>query len=353
MEQIIFTTGLPNDFIDVHLPVAKPVYSVIYIYGYRQYSKGVRQICCGELAEIFDVSAERVEAVWEYWQKVGLVQILSASDGVLELAFLNAPAQNNAAKSKAAAHEPDPVPENQRIVSADFPEYSLEDIEAHLNDPEVRRLFYAAHTLLGKPLSDIERRMFLAFYDDLGLSVDVITVLLEYCVEKNKTHNNYLRTVAFDWASRGIATVDDAEEYIKLFSNEYREILRYYGVSGRDPIDKETEYMHKWLKTDGFTMEVIKKACERTIMNKARPSFAYTDGILKKWQQDNVHTIEQIESLEKSYYDGVKATRKSGQKAEKGREKPQTRFQNYKGRKWDYDKLALMEQEYLNRKVAE
>ena len=373
----MFTTAIPNDFLDIHLPVAKPIYSVVYIHGMRLFAKGARQICCSSMAEDFEISEERVLAIWEYWQQLGLVEILSAHDGVLELVFMNTSNAGNTAKKADAhadnththeAHLPSESSAKQttidktkepavsRVFVSEFPNYSLEDVRLHLEDPEVQRLFYAAHSLLGKPLNDIERRMFLAFYDDLGLCVDVISVMLEYCVEKGKTHNNYFRTVAYDWSERGIETVEDAEEYIRLFDNEYREILRYYGLRNREPIEKEIRYMEKWLKEDGFTMDVIKLACERTIMNIAQPSFAYTNGIFKKWKKDGVHTAEQVEALEQTYYDDIKevrATKKSGARSKRQKRGEKTRFHNYTGRKWDYEKLAQLEQAYINKKVAE
>ena len=353
MEQILFTTGIPNEFIDMHLPGANPTFSVIYIYGYRQYSKGATEICCEEMAEIFDITIKDVEKAWKYWEKTGLVEILSQNDGVLELSFLDA--RTAKAVSAPMAKIGGAEQKKARAKPEDFPEYSLKDIEAHLKDPEVARLFYAAESLTGKLLTDVERRMYLSFYDDLGLSVDVITVMLEYCVEKNKKHNNYLRTVARDWAERSISTVEEAEGYIDLFNNEYREILRSFGISGRDPIEKEMEYMHRWLKEEAFSMAMIKLACEKTIMNKGNASFAYADGIFRKWKKDNIHTPEQVKELEKSYYDSVKATRRLAEKS-KGKSKgkgARTKFQNYEGRKWDYEKLAQMEKEYIDRKIAE
>ena len=342
MEQIVFTTGIPNDFIDIHLPAAKPVYTVVYIYAFRQYDKGAKVVCCEELAETFDISVTTVEKIWKYWQSVGLVNILSNNDGVMELVFLNPSAQKT---------EPPKEPQKKPIIN-ESAEYSLEDVQLLLQDPEVERLFYTAETLTGKLLTDVERRMYLGFYDDLGLPVDVISVMLEYCVEKNKTHNNYLRTVAQDWSDRGISTAEEAEEYINLFNNEYREILRYFGISGRDPIEKEVEYMHRWLKEDGFTMDVIKLACERTIITKAQANFPYTDGIFRKWKQDDIKTAEQVEALEKTYYDGVKATRRTSKDKNETKAK-KTRFQNYKGRTWDYEKLARMENEYLDKYLSE
>jgi len=369
VEQIIFTTSIPNDFLDIHLPVAKPIYSVVYLHGYRQYARGERKICCNEIAEAFEISVKRVKAIWEYWQELGLVEILSSQDGIMELAFLYS-------ASKAPAVAPVVEQSSEYVVGAvggkvtrpaqqstyvsEFPDYSLEDVRQHLENPEVQRLFYTANHVLCKQINDIERRMFLAFYDDLGLCVDVISVMLEYCVNKGKTHNNYIRTVAHDWAERGIANAEEAEEYIRLFDNEYREILRFCGIRNRDPIGREIKFMEKWLKVDGYNMEMIKLACERTIMSKAQPHFGYTDGIIKRWKKDDIHTAEQVEALEKEYYDSIKATRLM-RKPQLGARKKQnvkrngvkSRFQNYKGRKWDYDKLAQMEHDYLNKKVAE
>ena len=339
MDQILFTTGIPNEFIDKYMPGANPVYSVIYIYGYRQFSKGATEISCEDMAEVFDITIKDVERAWKYWEKAGLVEIVSSNNGILTLAFMGV-------RFTAA-----PPKEPKKVVSGDYPEYSLKDVELHLKDKEVQRLFEVVHILTGKPLTDAERQMYLGFYDDLGLPVNVIAVLLEYCIDKNKTHNNYLRTVARDWSERGISTADEAEEYISLFNNEYREILRYFGVSGRDPIEKEVEYMHRWLKEEMWTMPVIKLACEKTVLSKGSVSFAYADGIFRKWKKDNIHTVEQIEALEKTYYDNVKTTRRPA--AKNSGEKPRAKFQNYKGRKWDYEKLAQMEKEYIDRKIAE
>ena len=387
MEHIVFTTAIPNSFIDKYLPSANPTFSVIYIYGFRQYSKGAEEISCENLAEDLGLLASDVVKAWEYWEKAGAVKILSRNGEKMSLAFINTDIKKEAKAETQEVYETEEAVEDiaeveevkvfktlsqaldegpeteqtelclpeeempKRPVVKEFPEYSLKDIEKHLCDPEVGRLFYMAESYMGKLLTDVERRMFLAFYDDLGLPVDVIEVLVDYCVTKNKTHNNYISTVARDWAERGIATLDQAEEYISLFNNEYREILRYFGISGREPIDKEISFMHKWMKEDNFSMDVIKLACERTIMNKANPNFSYADGILRKWKQDNITTIEQIKNLEKTYYDNIKTVNGKRSSAKSKKEKP--KFQNYEGRTWDYDKLAQMENEYLDRKIAD
>jgi phosphopantothenoylcysteine decarboxylase/phosphopantothenoylcysteine decarboxylase/phosphopantothenate--cysteine ligase len=209
----------------------------------------------------------------------------------------------------------------------DFTQYSLAETENLLKDPQVSLLFQRVEEILGKLLKDTERQMYLSFYDELGLSIGVIEFLLKYCLERGKKGNSYIRTVAQNWAEQGISEVEEAKEYVRLFNNEYRDILRFFGVTGRDPIPKEIEYMHRWLKEDSLPLEIIKLACEKTIINQAKVNFPYADSILNKWKQENIKTIEDIERLEKTYYDNITKWKRPI-KTDTSRNK----FQNFKGR---------------------
>jgi len=232
----------------------------------------------------------------------------------------------------------------------DSPEYSLDDVEQHLKDPHVALLFERVEKILGKLLKDNERQMYLGFYDDLAMPVELIVFMLEYCLERGKKGSSYLRTVAQNWVEQGIDTVEAAQEYVRLFNNEFRDILRAFGVSGRDPIAKEVQYMNRWLKDDAFPLQIIKLACEKAIMNKATVNFSYADGILNKWKEGNIQTIEQVEALEKAYYDNANNWKRPMQKQQSSGAK---KFQNYKGRKWDYDKLAKLELTYVDKEGVE
>ncbi|MCL2574968.1 MAG: DnaD domain protein [Defluviitaleaceae bacterium] len=227
--------------------------------------------------------------------------------------------------------------------------YTIEEVERHLQNPNVRVLFEMAEEILGKPLQERERQMFLEIYLDMGLEIDVIEFLLQYCVDNGKKANNYIKSVAQNWAERGIADADEAEEYIRLFNNEYRNIMRWLGNSGREPINKEIEYMQRWIKEDGYSMQIIQLACEKTIINKATANFPYADGILNKWRKQNITTPEQIEVLEKQYFEDkeINPFKRKIEKAVQPR-----RFQNFKGRTYDHERLAQLEREYVDRKLG-
>ncbi|MCL2234819.1 MAG: DnaD domain protein [Defluviitaleaceae bacterium] len=257
-------------------------------------------------------------------------------------------------KGRDVEHAPTAEPQTEAPTPAPpiQHQYSLAEVENHLRNPEVARLFRLVDDTLASQLSDTDRKMYLHFYDELGLPVDVIHFMLKFCLERGKRGNSYLRTVAENWAEQGIDSIQEAEEYIGLFNNEYREILRNFGITARDPIPKEVGFMHRWLKEDVFAMPLIKLACEKTIMSTGKPNFPYADGILAKWKAENITTVEQAEALQQEYYDNVKKFKRPLEQVERAKPKP-NKAQNYTGRTWDYDKLNRMERERIDRKVSE
>ncbi|MCL2170052.1 MAG: DnaD domain protein, partial [Defluviitaleaceae bacterium] len=238
------------------------------------------------------------------------------------------------------------------VVHFEAEQYTLEEARSHLQNPDVEELFHRIESLYGKLLKDSERLMFLSFYDELDMSVELIEFMVEYCLERGKKGAGYVRTVAQNWVEEGIADVETAKAHVGRFNNEYREILRAFGQTGRDPISKEIKYMKRWLTEDKFSMELIRLACEKTILSRANVNFPYADGILNKWKQENIQTVEEIEALEQDYYTNVNSWKRPMKKQTPASNQPK-KWQNYTGRKWDYEKLAQMEQEYLDKKAGE
>ena len=355
MIQIIFTTPILNEFLDKHMLSANPTFSLVYLFGYRQYAKGATYIDIEQMASAMNVLATDILKGWQYWQTCGLVRINSIDKGRIELSFHS----SIESETKKAEDEPKQETQQMDIVEVtekeepkrptvrELPNYSVDDIEKRLADKEIERLFFIAESMNGKLLTDIERKMYLGFHDDLGLSVDVIGVLLDYCISSGKKNHSYLKTVAFDWADRGISNVEEAEDYIARFSNKYKEILGYFGMIGREPIDREKRYFEEWV--ENWDMEIIQIACEKTIMQKGKISLSYTHGIFKNWKADDIKTIEDIQNLDDKYYEKIKEVReKKSKSSTKSSTKTSKTTQNFEGREWDFDKLEQMEWENLN-----
>ena len=150
-------------------------------------------------------------------------------------------------------------------------------------DEEFGTLLYFIQMYIKKNLSqhDVERVAYM--YESLGMSADLIEYMVESCVEKGKTSLRYMEKIAIDWYEKGIDSIEKAKKTAKIKPKEVWEIMKAFGISSRLPGSGEVSYMNKWLQEYAFSIDVIKEACDRTLLNAQKPSFHYADSILSRW----------------------------------------------------------------------
>ena len=170
---------------------------------------------------------------------------------------------------------------------------------------DFRSLCDEIQRLLGKNLNTEEMKILLGFVRYLGLSGDVISVLVCYCKDRarrmGKTRNPSLRTIekeAYAWAENGIDTMEEAARYIQRqnlrFSQEGK-ILQVMQIRGRNLTAPESRYIRQWLDM-GFDETTIGLAYERSCLNTGGLSWPYINKILLRWHEQGLHTLQQIQS---------------------------------------------------------
>lgn len=278
-------TIIENDFIDEYM--AEPqsaVFSLIYIYALRC-AMGNIEVDNSGIAEKFNILESDVVKAWEYWNKKGIIRLNKGEDYQIE--FLNI---QKKAKAEVA------VTTDKKVVRVtNRPVYKPTEIENVSNEnPEIAELFNMAQMLLSKTLSPNDMSLIFGLYDWLGLPLEVIAVLLTYCA-RHKKPMSYIEKVGIDWAEKGIATTEMAEDYLNMFYSEYKEILKSFGIVGRVANEEEQSYMYTWLKKYAMPLDIIKIACTRAIRNIGQASFKYTDTIIKNWYDKGIKTVEAVE----------------------------------------------------------
>lgn len=83
-------------------------------------------------------------------------------------------------------------------------------------------LIFLAETYLGRPLIRPEQTKLISFHDDLGMDIDLIDYLLEYCITRNHTSFIYIEKVAQTWAGAGIHTLAELQENNRRREEQYR-----------------------------------------------------------------------------------------------------------------------------------
>lgn len=214
-------------------------------------------------------------------------------------------------------------------------EYTLDEIKTFKNDPDISELFFILEVYLKHPLSSSDINTILYWYDELHFTADLIVHLVEYCLSKNHSSIKYMDKVALNWAEHNITTVEQAKEISAAHSQIYYTVLKALGISGRNLVTSEMEFLNKWTKTYLFDNEIIEEACRRTISAIHQPSFEYTDTILSNWFKNQVHTLSDIKRLDEIYSKNKKVTVNTTDKPVVKRNK----FNNFNQRNHDFDEL--------------
>ena len=190
------------------------------------------------------------------------------------------------------------------FVPGERPAYSENDvISAMDSNGDFRSLYGEIQRLLGKHLNTEELKILLGFSRYLGLSNDVISVLVCYCKEaaraRGSLRNPSLRTIekeAYAWAEQGIETLEQAAAYIRsrnLRASRMEKLKNQLQIRGRNLTAGEEKYAQSWLDM-GFADEVIGMAYERTCLNTGGLSWAYMNKILQRWHESGMHTAEEV-----------------------------------------------------------
>lgn len=322
-------TILTNNFIDNYMPRANGEFVKVYIYLLRLLSDSSSSFSLEQIADRLLCTERDIIRALKYWEKEKLLTLHFRNNEDITDITLNAPCvMPEASASREEVFQP-PV---SKIPSSLTPDRIK---ELKKND-EVVQLLYIAEQYLGKTLSPSEMNKILYFYDELKLSADLIEYLIEYSVSKGHKSMRYIETVATAWAQEGINTVEKARESGSRYSKEYFTILKFMGISGRNPVDTEISFMNTWLNDYGFSMDIIKEACSRTVLTTGQPSFQYADKILSDWKSRNVKDISDIRLLDEAYQ--KKKTEKASRKTSTGQKTPASnRFNNFHQREYDFD----------------
>ena len=109
--------------------------------------------------------------------------------------------------------------------------------------------------------------------------------------------------------------------------------MNAFGISNRDPGQRERDFIAKWTNVYGFGTDIIIEACNRTLKATHQPSFEYADSILKKWESANIRTQADILKADAQYE--LSRSKKKSQNVKN----PNNRFNNFSQRDTDIDSL--------------
>ena len=312
-------TPVSNIFIEKYMPKARGEFIKVYLLMLKHTTSGEPGINGTILASTLNLLESDIMNALNYWNDQGVIRLKSID------------AMNNFSIEFIDLAETSYESNNQ----VDF-------LEA-LNSKETHDMLKEIEKILGRTLSPKEMEMYLSWQRDFLFPSELILLLIEYCASKGKSDYRYIEKVALSWNDLNIRTMEQAQNYIKQTEDKWvkiRSILSYMGIKNGEIMKPQEELITKWLINYKFSVEIIEKACDICCQKLNRADFNYIDGILTKWNKDNIRTIDDIDTKNKAFRESYNKKKYINENNTNNKSNNySTGFNNFRGRSYDYDSL--------------
>lgn len=270
--------------------------------------------CSGRSCSVEEIAAntgvlpqEAADAVL-FWQQVNVLSAQSPQSAaempspVLTSPIMSPPPSDPVQPVINTAAEIPQAVEKQDISTKQRRSLSASEISQFLQDSDdIAELFKIAENALGL-LNHTKQDSIIWMYDYLGLKKEVIITLLFYCAGIEKTDPRYIETIAKSWAENEINTLSAAQDEVQKMTDSRSftgKIMKIFEMQRR-PTTKQAELISAW-QSEGFSIELISYAYEKTIENINKLNFDYINKILLSWKNNGFATIKDVQNSENDF----------------------------------------------------
>lgn len=273
---------VPSDIVDKHIKIAGATQLKVLLWLLRYASQSPDS---EDISKGLNLDRAEVEDALQYWIDAGII----VSDFAQETEKAYKP-QNDMKEQK---------PSLPKSKATTYIKPNVKQIIERTNeDPEIKFMFSEVQTMMSKTIGHDGQSTLLMLHDSFGLPVEVILMLVKYCVSINKASFVYISKVGRDWGEREIDTIEKADEQISRLltcSAAWNELRKLAGISTPQPTNAQMKYLESWENELGFGIEMIYLAYEEMANNCTRISFPYIDKVLKNWARDGIKTPDDVE----------------------------------------------------------
>ncbi len=234
-----------------------------------------------QVSDALSISEETVRRALAFWQNAGLI----------------VPGSNLSECGADRASRPDAAPAKTAAVKPARARLTPERAaELTLRDPAIAVLFQETQRFLGRTLDAAESRTLLELYEYDELSVDVILLLVAYCLPRIRNKRSLcsmVSRIADDWCEQGITSLSDAEKQIRLLElREQRETEVAEALEMKDPSFSKSQkaLIAKWFEEYGYDAAFVREA----YLAKGNSSLAAVGKVLQNWYNSGYTSLRQV-----------------------------------------------------------
>lgn len=261
-----------------------------------------------ELREDLPCLCERVgcteaeaQASIAFWRGAG---VLTVEDQPLTSVTVESKAETELQAGPTEGSEPSDgtqtPPAPRRTES--LPRYTTEELSDLLERRrEAAALIDECQRILGRIFNVREIGVLVGLLDYQSLDAAYLVLLCTYCAKIGKTSMDYVKAMALNLVDDGVTSVESLQKALhrKEVAHETEGKIRtLFGSWDRQLTTTERKYIRRWIEEWCCDISIIKRAYEMTVDATGKATMRYTDAILKRWYENQLTTLEQIEAEE-------------------------------------------------------
>lgn len=313
--------AVPSKVVDEGLKFSDGVKLKVLLFVLRNAGRSVDDT---EISKATGVNVTDIPEALDYWVSMGVFNRIENTFTPVKNneEFVSAP---QTSVQTEQTPQPEPVQAVQEPVKQETeqsPKENVEEPQKHFTatrpqkpdfvftaqrlavDEELKMLVEETQTTLGKVLSNSDIATLLMLKDTCGLPLDVIFMLIHYCASIDKGNIRTIENIGIQWANDGVYSLEAADNKIKQIQKttaNFSIVSKAFGLKNvGSPTKKQLEYGDKWVSEWKFSPEMLREAYERCVDTKGTMNLRYIDGILKRWNASNLHTLDELHKYEKS-----------------------------------------------------
>lgn len=335
-------TSVPNWFVDKFMSNANGDYVKVYLLLLRYNDHN--EFSTAVFADQLDMTESDILRALKYWASKQVIHLEETGKEITAITFLEPALPNNTVPIESKSSEVATV----HLDLSTKPQYNMEELSSFVAATAYKDLIYVTGRYLGKILNQQDLGTLISFHDWLGLPIDVIEWLIEYCASNDHRNMRYIEKVAIEWADNNVNTLEKAKVHTETYNKKYYAIKKALGFSNRNPVLFEIKMMDKWLGEYNFDIEIILEACDRTMKQAPNGSFNYTDKILTQWFKKKVHNLQDINLLDQQHSSKTAQSKSSITPITSN-----NKFINFEQRDYDFEKIEKKAMEMVLKENVE
>ena len=250
------TFAIPAVVADKFLKIATHTQLKVLLYFMRNISEGIDP---QKIANALQLSIGEVEDALVFWKQCNILIV-----------------------------EIQKEPEQKTVIINSGMPTRADVIKRGLEDERLMFLLREAQLKFGRNLKQNESSLLVSLYDDHGMDVSVILLLLQYAAREGKCNISFVKKIATQWLESGVETVADAERLIAdtaRLNLAWSVVQNIFGIEKRNPSAKELELSNLWINEWKLSCEMLKAAYDTCVDAKTKLSIPYVAKIIESWHK--------------------------------------------------------------------